>query len=140
MQQIIIAQMQASPEGSGLILLVIFIIACAILSTKTFLVRSGDGEHVHEFRIDELVLFCLVRRLGRCLHYQADKFLDVYHYLCCCNIELDDSIWKLTKVMACKLVATILMRMALKYFALLDSLMDGLLRCLRTLRTSRQQS
>ena len=140
MLQEIIAQMQASPEVSGVILLVIFIITCAVLSTKTFFVRSRDGEHIHEFRLHEFVLFCFIRRLGICLQYQANLFLDLYHYLCCCDIELHDSIWQLTKLMACKLVATILMRMALRYFNLLDSLMDELLKCLRSLRASRQQN
>ena len=99
-----------------------------------------SGEHIHEFRLHEFVLLCLIKRLSKCLSYQANLFLDVYHYLCWCDIELDDSIWQLTKVMACKLVATILMRMALRYFTLLDSLMDELRRCLLSWRASRQPS
>ena len=132
--------MYLSSELLGPALLVICLSLAAILSSRTLYVQRRNCPHAHELKIHEFILYCLIRRLYRSVQWQADKFLDLYHYFCCCDLQHDPTLWQLARFMGSKLVSAMLMKMALKYFSLLDWAMGGLVKCLRSWTTSPRQS
>ena len=132
--------MYLSPELLGPVLLVICLLLATILSSRTLYVQRRNCPHAHELKIHEYILYCLIRRLTRSVQWQADKFLDLYHYFCCCDLQHDPTLWQLAKFMGCKLMSAMVMKMALKYFSLLDWVMGGLVRCLRSWITSPRPS
>ena len=96
--------------------------------------------HTHEFRTHELILYCIIKKFARSLQFQADCFLVIYEYLNSWDLTADTTVWQLTKFMLARLTGFILMEIALKYFYVLDSLMDRLVKCLRRWRSSHQES
>ena len=125
-------------EIIGPIILILCLFVSAVLSSKVFNVSVRGCPHTHEFRTHELILYSFIRKFARCLKAQADWFLIIYDYLHSWDLTSDSTIWQLTKFMAARLLGAILMEMALKYFSVLDSLMDRLVLCLRSWRRSHQ--
>ena len=132
--------MQLNPEVWGPIFLVICFIVSALFSARIFNVSIRGCPHTHEFRTHELILYCIIKKFARSLQFQADCFLVIYEYLNSWDLTADTTVWQLTKFMLARLTGFILMGIALKYFYVLDSLMDRLVKCLRRWRSSHQES